>query len=278
MRILAAQDRMDPNEFLLELQCLEIVSNGHQVCFGRKTVRGMAPIAGTKYAELLAREQSADAVLHTLEILLARHRPIGDRLRELRCFCWVSLQGRGNIHPVQCMKLVEMDDVILHRLRCSNDVANQAGVVGDFDPQGILNRSDRRQCVDRRADSANALRPNPGFARIPAPQDHLNSPEHRAGTPSVRDHPASTWASIRRCPSIRVTGSTTIRAIESPYAPRDSGGSIVSSVVAFGRTLSRTISPTTCVAIAAAIAPVATHPIWSAVTSTPNPGTDGNRL
>ena len=88
------------------------------------------------------------------------------------------------------MKLVEMDDVILHRLRCSNDVANQAGVVGDFDPQGILNRSDRRQCVDRRADSANALRPNPGFARIPAPQDHLNSPEHRAGTPSVRDHPA----------------------------------------------------------------------------------------
>src|ERR1039457_6067529 len=115
---------MDPNEFLLELQCFEIMRNSHQVRFGRKAVSGMAPITRTKYAELLARKQGADAVLHTLEILLTRHWPIGDRLRNLRCFCRICLQGRGDIHPVKRMELVEMDDVILHRLCCSDDVAN----------------------------------------------------------------------------------------------------------------------------------------------------------
>ena len=49
----------------------------------------------------------------------------------------------------------------------------------------------------------------PGVARVAALQDQLDAAEHRAGGPGVVDLPPSTSASIRRWPSIRVTGSTT---------------------------------------------------------------------
>ena len=86
--------------------------DGHQVRFGRKAVSGMSPITGAEQTELLAGEQSADAALHTLEIRRARQRPFGDGLRQLRGLNRISLQGGGDIHPVQRVKLVKMDDVI----------------------------------------------------------------------------------------------------------------------------------------------------------------------
>ena len=36
-----------------------------------------------------------------------------------------------------------MHDVILHRLRCSDDVPNEAGIIGHLDAEGILDGVDR---------------------------------------------------------------------------------------------------------------------------------------
>ena len=55
--------------------------------------------------------------------------------------------------------------------------------------------------------------------------------------------PPSTWASMRRCPSIRVTGSTTIRAMPSSYASLLSSDLPISTGIVFIPILSRTMLP-----------------------------------
>ena len=181
---------MNSNELFLELQRFQVVRDGHQVRFGRQTIGGMPPISGAKETELLARDQCADAVLYTLEVLLTRNRPIGNRLRQLRCLCRVRFQCGDDVHPVQGVKMIEMDDVILDRLRRGDDVAHQARVVRNFDAQRVLDRVDRSQRVNHSTNSADALRPDPGFARVAAPQNEFYATEHRAGTPGVRDRSA----------------------------------------------------------------------------------------
>ena len=60
-------------------------------------------------------------------------------------------------------------------------------VFGNLDIERILHRPDAGQRVDHGADAADALRPDPGFARIASLQDHFDPPEHGTGTPGVGD-------------------------------------------------------------------------------------------
>ena len=77
--------------------------------------------------------------------------------------------------------------------------------------------------------------------------------------------PSFTSASIRRCPSILVIGSTTILAIpQSSFAPSDSSPR-------------RNALITPWAANAAAVAAARPSPILSAVVSMPKPGTFGSR-
>ena len=83
MRILAAEHRVNPDKLLLELECLQVMRNGHEVGFRREMIGGVPPITCAKKTQLLARNQGTDAVLNTFEILRARLGPVGDRLRQL---------------------------------------------------------------------------------------------------------------------------------------------------------------------------------------------------
>ena len=89
------------------------------------------------------------------------------------------------------------------------EVAQEPRVGRRDGADGVLDGADRRDGVDRRADAADALREGPGVARVAALQDDLDAPEHRGRGPGVFDCPPSTSASMRRWPSMRVTGSTT---------------------------------------------------------------------
>ena len=53
--------------------------------------------------------------------------------------------------------------------------------------QRVLHRADAGERVHHGADAADALRPDPGFARIAALQDHFDAAEHGPGTPGVGD-------------------------------------------------------------------------------------------
>ena len=88
------------------------------------------------------------------------------------------------------VQMIEVNHVILNGLRRRDDIADEAGIVGNFDAQGVLHRVDRGERVDHGADPADPLCPDPGFARIAATKDQLDSAEHRARTPRIRDDAA----------------------------------------------------------------------------------------
>src|ERR1039458_5246109 len=85
------------------------------------------------------------------------------------------------------MKVIEVDDMILDVLRARDDIADQARVVWDVDAKSIFDGTDRSQRVHGGADAADALRPDPGFARIAPAQDQFDPAEHGAGAPGIRD-------------------------------------------------------------------------------------------
>ena len=78
-----------------------------------------------------------------------------------------------------------MDHVILHELGPFDDVAQQAGVIGYGDAQGIFHGPHRRDGVHGCADATDALRKVPRIARIAALEDQLQPAKHGAGAPGV---------------------------------------------------------------------------------------------
>ena len=166
--IFTAQDRVDANKIPLHIKRFDVMRDSEQVRFRRQLVSRVSPVTAAKEAQLPAGDQRLDAVLDTLKIRSARLRPFRNRLRKLRSLCRIGLQGEGHIDPVERVKMVEVNNVILDVLRARDDVADQPSVVRNFDAESVLDRPHRGERVDCGADSANALRPDPGFARIAA--------------------------------------------------------------------------------------------------------------
>ncbi len=145
----------------------------------------MAPIAAGKQAQLAAIDHAFDALLDASEIGGAGFFVIRNGLRDLRSLRRIGLERRGDVHPVERVQVIEVDHVILHHLRAGDQVADDARVLRHIDLQRVFDRADARQSVDHGAHSADALRPDPGFARIAALQDQLDAAEHGAGAPGV---------------------------------------------------------------------------------------------
>ena len=185
VRILAAQHRMDTDEILLKGERFQVVGYRHEIHFGRQRVGGVPPIAAGEEAQLAAVDHAFDALLHAAEVRRAGFFGIRNRLRQLRGLRRIGLQRRGDIDPVQSMQMIEVDDVVLHHLRARDEVAHDAGVFGNVDLQSILDGANAGDGVDHGADAADALRPDPGLARIAALQDHLDAAEHGSGTPGI---------------------------------------------------------------------------------------------
>ena len=187
MGILAAEHCMNPNEFPLEFKRFEIVGHSHQVRLRRQPVGWMSPIPTGKEAELTALNQRLYPVLHALEIRRARLGPFGQGLSELGGFCRISLQRSGDIDPVECVQMVEVHDMVLDVLAGRNNIADEAGIVRDFDSKRVLNSADRSQGMYHGADRADPLRPEPDFSRIAIANNQFNAAKHCPGTPCVRD-------------------------------------------------------------------------------------------
>jgi len=80
-----------------------------------------------------------------------------------------------------------MHHVVMDVLRADHQVANQFGVLRHLGADGVLNCTHRRDAVNQRAHTANALRKRPRVARIPVPQDDLDAPHHGAGRVGLGD-------------------------------------------------------------------------------------------
>jgi hypothetical protein len=166
MRVLAAEHRVNLDEFTLKPQRLNIMGHGHEVGFRGQTIGGVSPIAAGEKAQLFAVHQRSHAILNRLEIRLARFWPSRDGLRQLRRLNRVGLQRQRDVNPIESMQVIEVNDVILNQLSARNDVADKPGSIGDLDSQRAFDGANGRQGMHHGADAADTLRPDPCFPRI----------------------------------------------------------------------------------------------------------------
>ena len=200
MGVLGAEDGVDQDDVLLPLQGLQVVGDGHQVGLGGELVGGVSPVGVLEGAEPAGADEGGDAVLDPLEVGGARLGPVGDGLGELGGFGRVGLEGAGDVHPVEGMQVVEVDDMVLQVLGGHDQVADQAGVVGDPDFERILHAADAGDGMDRGADPAETLGEVVGVPGIAALEDRFRSP-------------GTWWRSSRRW-----------RSCPLPAGPRCAGG------------------------------------------------------
>ncbi len=93
----------------------------------------------------------------------------------------IGLQRGDDVHPIESVQVIEVDDVILHHLGEEHDVANDFGVLGDLDAESIFDAAHRGQGVNGGADAADAFAEGPGVARVAALEDDLQAAPHGAG-------------------------------------------------------------------------------------------------
>ncbi len=80
-----------------------------------------------------------------------------------------------------------MHDLVMHRMRQDDQVADVLRVQRHFHVQGILHRTHRRDRMDRGAHAADALGDGPGVARVAAEQDQFDAAPHLARGPGLPD-------------------------------------------------------------------------------------------
>ena len=142
VRILAAEDGMDLDDFLLPLQRVEIVRHADQVHLGRQLVGRMAPVAVGEDAQT-AGGKGLDLVLHFGEVGRRVLVPLRKRLRQLRGLLGIGLERVDDVHPVERVQVIKVDHVILHVLRGEHDVADELRRGRHRDAERILNRAAR---------------------------------------------------------------------------------------------------------------------------------------
>ncbi len=189
MGVFAAEDDMGVDQFPLAVEHVEVVGDPQEVHFGRQqaVVRVVPPVGGEK-AQLAACHDAPDLGLDIPEIgdrgpgRVVR-KGVGielDRAGERQAVfvehgvlqrpgrSRVGLERFYGAYPVEGVQMVEMDDMVLHRLGGGDDVTDVVGVARYLDPQGVLDRPHRRQGMHGGAYAAEALGIQPGVAGVAA--------------------------------------------------------------------------------------------------------------
>ena len=98
--------------------------------------------------------------------------------------------GLGNLQdvdPVERRQLIEVNDVIVQRVRNQNEIADVLGVEPALRAQGVFDGAHARHGVDGCAHAAEALGEEPGVAWIAALKNVLDTAPHGARSPCIAD-------------------------------------------------------------------------------------------
>jgi len=163
------------------------MGDGHQVGFGRQFHGRMAPVAGGEDPQAAGVDERFKLGLHCTELGLAVAGPVRDALCQLGGLLGVGLEGRDHIDPVQGRQMVEMDDMVLHRVLGHDHVADVLGIERHLHLEGVLYRADRRDGVHRGADATEALGIDPGILGRAPLQDGFYAAPHLGRGPGVGD-------------------------------------------------------------------------------------------
>ena len=166
MRVLAAEDGVNLDDFLLPFQGLEVVGHGQEIDRGRQLVGRTAPVTVGKDAQLPAADKGLEARLDVGEVFRRTLRPGRNAACDLRGVLGIGLERADHVHPVQGVQMIEMHDVILHELGAEHEVADQFRIGWDDDVQRVLDGAHGGQRMHGGADAAGALGKGPRVARI----------------------------------------------------------------------------------------------------------------
>ena len=126
MRVLAAKHGVNLDHILLPLEGVQIVGNADQIHFRRQLVGGMAPVAIGEDTQAAGGE-CLDLVLYCAEVGGGVLVPLGERARQFGRLFRIGLERVDDVHPVERVQMIEVNDVILHVLGRQHDVADQLG-------------------------------------------------------------------------------------------------------------------------------------------------------
>ena len=208
MRVLAAEDDVRDDEILLLVEHLEVVRDRHEMHLGREEliVRMIPPLRGED-AELSAVDdllhlcldrgvvvRRCDREVMRVGIRVECRRPtegeaigLEHRVLECRRRRRIRLQCLERADPVECVEVVEMDDVILMSEARRDDVADVVCVLRNRDAECVLDGTQTAERMRGRADAADALNVCPCIARIAVVHDELKAAPCRAGGDGIGD-------------------------------------------------------------------------------------------
>ena len=175
----------------------------------QQLVIGMIPPVGGEDTQLTAFDDSFYLILNLFKILRRSCREIMlisfryGRIRSTeRQFIGIEQRvlqiSRSNgicsqcfyrANPVQCMEMIEMYDMVLHRQRCGHDVTDIVGILRNRNAQSILYRTDRTQGMCRGANAANTLDIGPCIAGVTVFHNQFQTTPGSTGGKSVSDFP-----------------------------------------------------------------------------------------
>ena len=187
MWVLAAEDNMRCNELTMFIKHLEIMCYCHEVYLRREQlIIWMIPPLSSKDTKLLAINDGLDLSLNRRIILWCR---LWEILRI--CFCayariasdvqLVCVENRRLeisrcdrvrsqrlkwADPVKRMEMVEMYQMILHRKRCSHDIADVISILRYLNTKSIFNCTNRCQRMSRSTYTTDTLYISPCIARV----------------------------------------------------------------------------------------------------------------
>ena len=188
MRVLAAQNRVDADDFALEIEHFKVVRHSEEVHCGRQLHLRMAPVALVEDAELAARDKLLQAVLHVAEVPDGSERMVRrDLLLKIGRFARIRFERAHHVDPVEGRELIEVHEVVVRVERRVDEVADDVGVLRDLDADRVFNGAHGRKRMNARADAADAFNERPCVARIAPLQNDFETAPHRAGAHRVDD-------------------------------------------------------------------------------------------
>ena len=164
MRVLAAEHRMQAGCTGLLMKRFEIMGDHEQVFDRSEPVFRVSPVALVKRSQLTAARKAPEPLLNRCEI------DLGCIVRNGFCqssgLARVGVKGADDIHPIQGVQMIEVDDVVVQKLCAHKKIADNAGIFRDGQPQGIFHAAHRGGTVNIGAHPAQPLGKNPGVFRI----------------------------------------------------------------------------------------------------------------
>ncbi len=102
-------------------------------------------------------------------------------------FLRIGLKGADDVHPVQGMQMIEVNNMVVLVLSAMQQVANDACIGGNGDADSIVDCPHRGHSMGVGSDPAGALNKMMRVPGVPALKNNFDPAKHLPGTPGVDD-------------------------------------------------------------------------------------------